>query len=83
MCAKRPVKVFGNSGKGTGAFIDPAGIVVDRAGYMIIADARNHRLQVEGLAQIPCFCQCTEQCLFDRYMGNRASTRGRFRWTSR
>lgn len=37
---------FGSSGTGPGKFNDPAGLVVDDVGNMIVADSRNHRLQV-------------------------------------
>jgi len=40
------VKTFGAAGKNIGEFKDPAGIVVDTMGNMIIADAGNNRLQV-------------------------------------
>ena len=39
-------RVFGNSGRRVGEFGDPAGIAVDSQGNMIVADARNHRLQL-------------------------------------
>jgi len=38
------VKVFGVSGSGDGQLSDPAGLVVDRVGNMLVADSRNHRL---------------------------------------
>ena len=38
------VTVFGRSGSGPGCFSDPAGLAVDRAGNMLVADSRNHRL---------------------------------------
>ena len=37
-------KSFGSSGSNPGQFSDPAGLVVDIKGNMIIADSRNHRL---------------------------------------
>jgi len=40
------VKVFGVSGSGDGQFSDPAGLVVDRVGNIVVADSRNHRLCV-------------------------------------
>ena len=45
-CARNDVRTFGGTGKLPGFFNDPAGIAVDRRGYMIVADSRNHRLQV-------------------------------------
>ena len=36
--------MFGVSGSGDGQFSDPAGLVVDRVGNMVVADSRNHRL---------------------------------------
>merc|ERR1719193_1262960 len=39
-------KVFGSSGSGAGELSDPAGLVVDSVGTMIVADSRNHRLCV-------------------------------------
>jgi len=39
-------KVFGCSGSGPGELSDPAGLVVDSVGTMIVADSRNHRLCV-------------------------------------
>jgi len=36
--------VFGDSGSGPGQFNDPAGVVCDELGNMIIADSKNHRL---------------------------------------
>eukprot|EP00092_Neocalanus_flemingeri_P030596 GFUD01033220.1.p1 GENE.GFUD01033220.1~~GFUD01033220.1.p1 ORF type:complete len:644 (+),score=221.26 GFUD01033220.1:60-1991(+) len=38
------VKVFGCSGSGPGQLSDPAGLVVDSVGNMVVADSRNHRL---------------------------------------
>jgi len=38
------MKSFGSSGSNPGQFSDPAGLVVDVKGNMIIADSRNHRL---------------------------------------
>jgi len=38
------MKSFGSSGSDPGQFSDPAGLVVDLKGNMIIADSRNHRL---------------------------------------
>jgi len=40
------VKEFGESGDGHGQFNDPAGVVVDDQGNMIVADSKNHRLCV-------------------------------------
>ncbi len=40
------VKTFGGSGRAAGRFDDPAGITADGTGYVIVADSRNHRLQV-------------------------------------
>ena len=42
------VKVFGGSGTGPGQFWDPAGLAVDDLGNFIVADSRNHRLQLIG-----------------------------------
>ena len=39
-------EVFGRTGVKNGEFRDPAGLVVDQLGNMIVADSRNHRLQV-------------------------------------
>ena len=39
-------RFFGSSGRGVGEFGDPAGIALDSQGNMIVADARNHRLQL-------------------------------------
>jgi len=38
------VKVFGSSGSEPGKLSDPAGLVVDSVGNMVVADSRNHRL---------------------------------------
>lgn len=38
------MKSFGSTGSSPGQFSDPAGLVVDMKGNMIIADSRNHRL---------------------------------------
>jgi len=38
------VKVFGCTGSGLGQLSDPAGLVVDTVGNMIVADSKNHRL---------------------------------------
>eukprot|EP00092_Neocalanus_flemingeri_P024192 GFUD01026239.1.p1 GENE.GFUD01026239.1~~GFUD01026239.1.p1 ORF type:complete len:658 (+),score=221.85 GFUD01026239.1:86-2059(+) len=38
------VKVFGSTGSGPGQVSDPAGLVVDTVGNIIVADSRNHRL---------------------------------------
>jgi len=43
---RETVRKFGKPGKAIGEFKDPAGIVVDSFGNMIIADAGNDRLQV-------------------------------------
>jgi len=40
------VKEFGESGEGPGQFSDPAGLVVDNQGNMIVADSKNHRLSL-------------------------------------
>jgi len=40
----RDTTVFGQSGSGTGCFSDPAGLVVDSIGNMLVADSRNHRV---------------------------------------
>jgi len=37
-------KVFGSSGSGPGQLSDPAGLVVDTVGNIIVADSKNHRL---------------------------------------
>jgi len=37
-------KVFGSSGSGAGQLSDPAGLVVDSVGNIIVADSKNHRL---------------------------------------
>jgi len=42
--ATTTVKVFGKSGSGDGQFSDPAGLVVDCFGNIVVADSRNHRL---------------------------------------
>ena len=42
------MKVFGGSGTGPGKFWDPAGLVVDDLGQCLVADSRNHRLQLIG-----------------------------------
>ena len=39
-------EVFGRTGVKNGEFRDPAGLVVDQLGNIIVADSRNHRLQV-------------------------------------
>jgi len=39
-------KVFGCSGSGPGELSDPAGLVVDTVGNIIVADSKNHRLCV-------------------------------------
>ncbi len=39
------VDTFGGTGTKNGLFLDPAGIVVDDQGYMIVADSRNHKLK--------------------------------------
>ena len=43
---RQQVKMFGAAGQNIGEFKDPAGMVVDSMGDMIIADAGNNRLQV-------------------------------------
>ena len=40
------VRKFGKSGKSDGQFKDPAGLVTDSFGNLILADAGNHRLQM-------------------------------------
>ena len=47
------VRSFGETGKKNGQFWDPAGLVSDQFGNTIIADSRNHRLQVK-----PYFTHC-------------------------
>jgi len=42
----RNAKVFGKSGSGPGELSDPAGLVLDTVGTMIVADSKNHRLCV-------------------------------------
>ena len=42
------VRSFGSTGKKNGQFSDPAGLVSDQFGNTIIADSRNHRLQVKS-----------------------------------
>ena len=45
------LQVFGSTGSGLGQLSDPAGLVVDSVGNMIVADSKNHRLclyDVEG-----------------------------------
>ena len=37
-------RAFGQTGRGAGQFSDPAGLVVDNTGNMMVADSRNHRL---------------------------------------
>ena len=37
-------RAFGRSGSGAGQFSDPAGLVVDHQGNMMVADSKNHRL---------------------------------------
>ncbi len=39
---------FGSSGRGGGQFSDPAGVAVDRRGWMLVSDAANDRLQVKS-----------------------------------
>ena len=36
--------MFGSSGSGAGQLSDPAGLVVDSVGNIIVADSKNHRL---------------------------------------
>ena len=38
------VRRFGSSGRGEGKFNDPAGVVVDDLGNILVADSKNHRL---------------------------------------
>ena len=40
------VRTFGGSGRAPGLFGDPAGVAIDKSGNLIIADAKNNRLQV-------------------------------------
>jgi tripartite motif-containing protein 71 len=40
------VQAFGEAGSGPGCFDDPAGLGVDAAGNMVVADSKNHRLCV-------------------------------------
>ncbi|XP_059090552.1 tripartite motif-containing protein 2-like [Tigriopus californicus] len=40
------VRKFGSSGKFFGQFADPAGLVTDRKGVTMVADSRNHRVQI-------------------------------------
>jgi len=40
------VKLFGSSGSQVGQFSDPAGLVCDDLGNMIVVDSKNHRLQL-------------------------------------
>jgi len=40
------IRTFGGKGQGSGQFKDPAGVVCDEDGFIIIADSRNHRIQV-------------------------------------
>jgi len=40
------VKPFGATGSGVGQFKDPAGLVCDDIGNMIVVDSKNHRLQL-------------------------------------
>ncbi len=40
------IKRFGATGSFNGQFKDPAGICTDSVGNMIVADSRNHRLQM-------------------------------------
>ena len=57
-------RFFGSSGRGIGEFIDPAGIALDSQGNMIVADARNHRLQVQPSRNFQgsyCYFQTTFQ----------------------
>jgi len=37
-------RAFGQSGRGPGQFSDPAGLVADSQGNMMVADSKNHRL---------------------------------------
>jgi len=39
-------EMFGKTGSGRGEFTDPAGLILDDFGNMIVADSRNHRLQI-------------------------------------
>lgn len=40
------VKTFGSTGQLRGEFRDPAGLAVDREFNMLVADSRNHRVQL-------------------------------------
>lgn len=40
------VRKFGATGKFFGQFADPAGLVTDRKGVTLVADSRNHRVQI-------------------------------------
>jgi hypothetical protein len=46
--ATKAVTVFGRPGGGPGCFNDPAGLVVDGVGNMLVADSKNHRLCLHG-----------------------------------
>lgn len=37
---------FGSKGTGNGEFEEPAGVAVDRKGYIVVADKGNHRIQI-------------------------------------
>ena len=39
-------EMFGSRGNKEGEFRDPAGLVVDDMGTMMVVDSRNHRLQL-------------------------------------
>ena len=43
---KNTIKLFGASGRLPGQFNDPAGLAVDEKSNLIIADSRNHRVQI-------------------------------------
>ena len=45
------VRTFGMEGKKEGQFFDPAGLVTDDMGNLIVNDAGNDRLQVSVLMQ--------------------------------
>ena len=44
--AGKHAKVVGTSGSAQGQFNDPAGVATDEAGNLIVADSRNHRIQI-------------------------------------
>jgi len=40
------VKTYGSRGNQFGRFVEPTGMAIDRSGNVIIADSKNHRLQI-------------------------------------